>query len=376
MTYRRPTRPTVARTLMWIGIIVGISICALLTMLVIGLATGPRGSLVGILLAILPVFPVVAAFLWLDRYEAEPPALLAFAFAWGATAAVVIALVFSIGSMLLIGDDDVIGAVVVAPMVEEPAKGLAILGVLLIRRNQFHGVIDGIVYAGMSGVGFAFAENILYLGSEFQSTGLSGAVLLFLVRCVMGPFAHPMFTAGFGIGLGLAVRTRNPALKIVYPLGGLLVSMLLHALWNGMATTSGSFLLGYILLQVPIFAAFVWFAIWMRVREGRMVTRHLHVYAQTGWITPQELAMLSSPTGRRQALAWARSARGGTGRRSMREFQELSSELAVLRERMEHGTAPPDSARTEADLLRSMWQRRQGFAVPPTPAPAGYGPYR
>ena len=359
----RPLRSSIARPVMWVAIVLGLSVCGLITMLVIGLSTGGAGTLVGSLLAVLPVFPVVAALLWLDRYESEPASLLAFSFAWGATAAVVITLVFSIGSMLVLGDDDVVGAVVVAPLVEEPAKGLAVLGVLLIRRRQFHGVIDGIVYAGMSGVGFAFAENILYLGSEYQMSGLGGALTLFLIRCVMGPFAHPMFTAAFGIGLGLAVRTPNAGLRVGYPAAGLAVAMLLHSLWNLLATTGDGFLVGYVMLQLPIFAVFVGFAVWTRARESRMLTQHLRVYARTGWITGQELAMLSSPVGRRQAKAWAGAVRGPTGRKAMREFQELAGELAFLRDPMVHRAAGPDCRRAEEDLLRSMWQRRQGFAV-------------
>lgn len=362
----QPRRPGAVRTLTWVAVVVVLVLSAIATVLVIGLSTGLAGSVVGLLLAILPVFPVAAALLWLDRYEDEPPALLAFAFAWGATAAVVISLIFSIGSMIVIsgaGGSDVLGAVLVAPVVEESAKGLAILLVLLIRRGQFNGVVDGIVYAGLSGLGFAFAENILYLGGAFLEGGLTGAIVLFVLRCVMGPFAHPMFTAAFGIGVGYAVRTSNPALKVVYPVVGLLGAMTLHGMWNGMAVAGdgGGFFYGYLLFQVPIFAAFVTFAVIVRKREGRLINAHLQVYAQTGWITGQELAMLSSPTGRRQARAWASRVSGGTGRKAMRDFQELASELSFLRERMHKGAAPATARQTEVDLLRTMWQLRQGF---------------
>jgi RsiW-degrading membrane proteinase PrsW (M82 family) len=361
----QPRRPGAVRTLTWVAIVIVLVLCALATMLVIGLSTGITGSLVGLMLAILPVFPVATALLWLDRYEDEPPLLLGFAFAWGATAAVIIALVFSIGSMVVIttaGGGDDLGAVVVAPVVEESAKGLAVLLVLVIRRGQFNGVVDGIVYAGLSGLGFAFAENILYLGSAFLDGGLTSAIVVFVLRCVMGPFAHPMFTAAFGIGLGLAVRTTNGALKAVYPLTGLAVAMMLHALWNGMAIFGGEgYLIGYVLIQLPIFAAFVAFAVIVRRREGRLIAEHLRIYAETGWITGQELAMLSSPVGRRQARAWAAHVGGGPARKSMRDFQELASELSFLRERMHKGAADATARQTEVDLLRTMWQLRQGF---------------
>ena len=58
-------------------------------------------------------------------------------------------------------------AVLVAPWIEEAAKGAAVLLVLLFRRREFDGVVDGIVLAGLSGVGFAFTENVLYFGRAF-----------------------------------------------------------------------------------------------------------------------------------------------------------------------------------------------------------------
>lgn len=365
-TFRRPTRPGAVNSLVWVAVIVVLVLAALATLFVIGLTTGPAGSIVGLLLAVLPVFPVAACLLWLDRYESEPPALLAFAFAWGATAAVVISLIFSIGSMIVIsgaGGGDLLGAVLVAPVVEESAKALAIVGVLLIRRQQFNGVVDGIVYAGLAGLGFAFAENILYLGSAFLDDGMAGAVATFVLRGVMGPFAHPMFTSATGIGIGLAVRTSKPALRIVLPLAGLTVAMLLHALWNAMASYGGTgqWFLGYLLVQVPIFGAFVAFAIVVRRREGRLIAHHLAIYAQTGWITGQELAMLASPTGRRQARSWANRVGGKIGRKAMRDFQELASELAFLRERMAKQAAAATAPQTEADLLRTMWHVRRDF---------------
>ena len=38
---------------------------------------------------------------------------------------------------------------------------------LFFRRHELDGILDGIVYAGMVGIGFAFTENILYLASAY-----------------------------------------------------------------------------------------------------------------------------------------------------------------------------------------------------------------
>lgn len=354
-----PRRPGAQGAALWVTIVFVLGLCALVTLVVIGLSTGPVGAAVGLLLALLPVYPVAASLLWLDRLEAEPWSLLLFAAVWGGTAAVVMSLFLSLGAVAVTGATDVQSAVVVAPVVEEIAKGLAVVGVLLIRRREFDGIIDGIVYAGMAGLGFAFVENVLYLGGAFLDGGVPGAVATFIGRGVMGPFAHPMFTAAFGVGVGLAVRARGPLARVGWPLLGLVVGIGLHSLWNYLSLTN--FLVGYVLVQVPIFAVFVTFAVLARRREARLIAQHLRTYVVTGWITPDEHTMLSTSGARRQAREWARRTAGPSGRVAMRDFQAVASELAFLRERMEHRAAPPDAQQFELDMLQTMWQLRSGF---------------
>jgi RsiW-degrading membrane proteinase PrsW (M82 family) len=355
----------VLATLGWVAAFAVLLGCTLLTILVITSETGALGLVTGSVLAVLPVFPVVAVYLWLDRYEAEPPSLLVLAFLWGAGVATFAALVINTASVAAIqqaGGDASSGAVFVAPVVEETMKGLAIVLILLVRRREFDGVVDGIVYAGMAGIGFAFVENVLYLGRTLMESGTAGTVFVFVLRCVASPFAHPLFTAATGIGLGLAVRTRNPLLKVVYPVLGWAVAVLLHGAWNYSASSGlGGFLLAYIAFQVPVFLGFVALAVYARRREGRLIGRHLEVYCSTGWLSPSEVQMLASIPGRREARAWASRTGGAAARRAMRDFQEMASELAFLRERMIRGSAPQDARTTEYAMLASMSQLRAVF---------------
>ena len=128
--------------------------------------------------------------------------------------------------------------------------------------------------------------------------------------------------------------------------------MTLHGLWN-LSAIAGlrGFVSAYVVLQVPIFLAALAFALWSRRREGRLIGRHLGVYAETGWLTPGEVQMLASMPARRQARALARSRGGRTSERAMRAFQEAASELALLRERMTRAAAGPDAQDTERELL-------------------------
>jgi len=345
---------------------VGFGVCALVLAAAINLDTGVQSSLLGLVFAALPLGIVVPAFLWLDRFEAEPTGLLVFTFAWGALVASVFAIVLNTGSLILLqdlGQDPMAtGSVVVAPVVEETFKGLGVLVIVLFRRHEFDGIVDGMVYAGMAAAGFAFAENILYLGRAFQEGGGAALAFVLFLRGVIGPFAHPLFTLCTGIGLGVAATTQRTAIRILAPVAGLLVAMALHGIWN-LTTIAGlnGFLTGYVLLQLPIFGGFLWLALWARRREGLLIGLHLTPYADAGWLSHPEVSMLASMPERRRARVWARMHGGRRGLHAMEAFQDAASELALLRMRMARGAADSSAPAAERALLHSIVTRRLEF---------------
>ena len=363
---RRTARTIVVRVLLLAFFVVLLLACGLLTFLAIGSDTGTTGLVTGFVVALVPVFIVVPALLWLDRFEAEPTSLLLLCFAWGAVVAPFFALLVNSYSLVLLeqsGGGLSTAAVLVAPWVEETAKGSAVLLVLLVRRREFDGVVDGIVYAGLAGVGFAFTENVLYLGRALQEGGTAGLAVTFVLRALFGPFAHPLFTMATGVGLGVAATTRRRWLRVVAPVVGWLCAVGLHALWN-LSSVAGlrGFVTLYVLVQVPIFLAAVGFALWARRREAKLIGRHLAVYAHSGWFTPAEVAMLTSSSQRRSARVWADATAGRAGRKAMRAFQAGATELAFLRHRIVRGTAGADAAEAERTLLRQLSADRYGFA--------------
>ncbi|HEX6920912.1 MAG TPA: PrsW family intramembrane metalloprotease [Actinomycetes bacterium] len=358
-------------------LVVLMTLCGLLTLAAVTSSTGLMGFLIGTCLALLPLPVVLAAFRWLDRYEPEPRGLLAFAFFWGATVAAVAAAFFNtISAMVLAGTTDertglATTAVLVAPWVEEAAKGAAVLAVLLFRPREFDGIVDGIVLAGLTGVGFAFSENILYFGRAFlageSDLGLSGGLfasgVTFVTRGVLAPFAHPLFTAMTGIGLGIAASRPRGSIRVVAPVVGFLAAVALHALWN--LSSLGSFtgfLTGYVLIMVPAFAMTVAVAAWSRRREGAVVAAQLPAYVEAGWLAPEDVAMLSSLPRRRQAVAWAETTYGERGAAALRDFQHAATELAFLRDRAQRGRAGPDFPARERAALVEVARNRAAVA--------------
>jgi RsiW-degrading membrane proteinase PrsW (M82 family) len=353
------------------GLVV-LAACGLILLAVSTARVGLRAELVGVAGALLPVGPVVAAFLWVDRWEPEPARYLWLAFGWGACVATITALLINntaeaVGDLVLgKGNGDKVSAIFSAPLFEEAAKGAFVLAVFLKLRNEFDGVIDGIVYAGFVAAGFAFTENIYYFGRAFAEHGfgdttIPGVVTAFILRGVLSPFTHPLFTCMIGIGAGIAARTPHPQLRVLAPIGGYLAAVVLHALWNGSATLDGgkAFLTIYFLVMVPIFLTGVYFVHWHRRREQKIVAEALPTMVGEGFVARTETKRLASLPARRTWRQQARRSSGPAAARAVADYQAAVSELAFLRHAITLGTAAPDAPGHEKTLIAVLASTRE-----------------
>lgn len=328
---------------------------------------GPGAVAAGFVAALLPLAVVLAAVAWIDRWEPEPRLALLFAFLWGAAASVAIALVVDVGVQIAAmaaggeGTGDVIQAALQAPIVEETAKGVGLLILFFVARKHFSGPVDGLVYAAVVAAGFAFTENIQYFGLALADGGVGQLGMTFFVRAVMSPFAHVTFTALTGLALGLAARRHAGLGAVGYFLVGLAGAIVLHALWNGstfVVTSLESFASYYVLVQVPIFVVLVVMTVLVRRREVRLTEARLNEYAAAGWFTPDEVQMLATWPGRRQARAWARTLPGGRGA-AMADFTRDATRLAMTRQRMITGRNELVHRATEQELLAAVADARR-----------------
>lgn len=348
-----------------------VALGALLILAVLALSGAPRTLLVATVLAALPVGPLVACYLWLDRYEPEPRTLLAAGLLWGCFVATAFALVVQGIGGVVVALSDRESLELVAPISEEAGKGLFLVLLLWWRRAELDGVLDGIVYAGMVGVGFAFTENILYLAAAYNGTdgagpgGTEALTSTFLVRCVISPFAHPLFTTFTGIGVGMAVNARSRTARVLWALAGYVCAVTAHALWNT-ATIYGydNFAVLYVVLMAPAFLAVLGLAVWVRGSERRMLASSLSDAADRGLIPATDIGWVVDLRARREARAYARRAGGRAAERAMRDYQQAAVELGFLHYRLLRGTPPPDYAARGQSFLQRIDALRPSIAFP------------
>ena len=347
---------------------------ALATLGVAGVEVGAAALLTGLVLAALPAPIYVALALSLDRFEPEPLRMLAWAFFWGASGATLIALVLNTVGQVVVGSQfgssvgELYGASVSAPVVEETAKAAVLLAIVRWRRDEMDGVLDGIVYAAMVGLGFALTENVLYYARAAVEGGVPLAATFF-VRGVLAPFSHPLFTSMTGIGFGLALWSPRGARRL-FPLLGLAAAVFLHSLWNTAVGLGGGlgFLAVYVLVMVPVFAAVVVVAAVALQRQGPRIRDQLRPDVEAGRLPPEELDVLSSLRARGRALRSAKRD-GRDALRQRGELQRTATELALLRERVRR--APPeDRSRNEEEAALAGRLAELSSAAPAASAPA------
>ena len=317
--------------------------------------TGITGFAIGFVASLVPLGTVLLTVRFIDRWEPEPKPLLLFAFAWGAVVSIAVTMLIQPYFSLVAGpasglDYTTFAVTVQAPVVEEFAKSLGLLLLVLFAPKHFNGPVDGVVFAFTIAAGFAFTENILYFGraiAESSDPGTDLAVVFFL-RGVLSPFAHAIFTGTTGLVMGFAAGRGNTGLSVLAFFAGLVPAMLLHSAWNSMGR---DFLGRYVMVQVPIFLLAVLVIVLLRVAERRLTRQRLTEYAAAGWFTAAEVDMLATAAGRRSALRWARSTGRGV---QMKALLDAATQLALTRQRILSGRDVPAHQRDEQHQLAGI----------------------
>lgn len=271
----------------------------------------------------IPLVPALGAALLvalLDRYEREPIIVLIGTFLWGALIAIPAALglerALSVW-LLTQARESAFGASATgvllssaaqglsAGLTEECVKGAGLLLLLLVLRDEFDNVTDGIIYGILIGAGFGMVENFVY----FAGSARGDLGFLILGRVILGWLGHSTFTALFGAGLGLARETRAGRRKLLAPIIGFAAAVLLHSLFDfvdfqanaavhgtqpGSGIATGAFI-AVMANYLPLFAAqAVLLRMAMRAldREAAIIREFLAAEVAAAVVTPDEYAVL------------------------------------------------------------------------------------
>ena len=286
----------------------------------------------------IPMFLFAVFINWLDRYEKEPKILLGAAFGWGALIAAgfafVVNTVTGVGLYALTRSQAATEfslSSFVAPLVEETFKGLAVLIVFLFFRNEFDSVLDGIVYAAITAMGFAATENVLYIyRNGYLENGWGGFWTLVFIRIMLVGWMHPFFTAFTGIGLATSRMSSNQIVKVLAVLLGFSVAVFAHAFHNtfsGLIGGIGGFLAGTAVDYLG-YAFMLSFIVWMIVRERNILKRQLWEEVDKGYLSQRQY---NSALSFFQANAYLSALTSGSFLKTAR-FYQVCGELAHKKE--------------------------------------------
>ncbi len=328
--------------------------------------------LLSITVAVIPTVVYVLVLWWFDRYEKEPRHLLFISFVWGAVPAVFLSLLAEslLGQPLGALSEstaELMSSSVVAPLVEEIAKGLAVLTLFLFLRREFDDVLDGIIYGATIGFGFAMTENVFYFMRGLGSEGTQALTLVVFLRSFVFGLNHALFSSVFGAALGYARTARKGCSTwLVAPLG-LLGAVILHAVHNLFATladvTCFSLVLSLFSDWGGVLVIFAVIALaWQQ--EKRWIATHLQAEVASGLLTQEQLDIISSYR-RRLAAQWQAWSRGG--RREAQQVGRLAQLATELAFKVEQGNAPM------AQQLRAQIAALLGLPGTGPPGPATPG---
>ncbi len=294
-----------------------------------------------IILGFLPMLLFASIVYWIDRYEKEPKLLLGVVFTWGAIlaagAAFFINSTVGAGIYLFTHSEtltDLTTGTLIAPVVEECLKGFAVLIIFLVFRQEFDSILDGIIYASVTALGFAATENVYYIYQYgYHTNGPVGLLIMFLIRVLLVGWQHPFYTSFTGIGLAIARLSPRKWVKIIAPLTGLSAAILTHSLHNmvasilpgltGLATGTLFDWTGWIIMFI--------FILWALRREQRWIINQLREEVSLKLISQEQYRIACSAW--LQSLTRIKAIFNGQYRTTNR-FYQLAAELAYKKEQM------------------------------------------
>ena len=312
----------------------------------------------------------VLIFFFVDRWRRTKFVMKVLALGWGIAIATWVSLYVNSWMGTLIGIEGAVdssaaarSAIFVAPFVEEASKATILFLLAIAIRYRFVSVFQSVSLAGLSAVGFAFTENIIYYTRTYMYASKiigddpeAARMALVFLRGLATSWGHPLFTAATAIGLAVGLRSRAKFVRILAPLAGFAFAVTGHMAFNGLAS------LGAPTTTMVIYGLLVllFLVIWLFRRnkaERALLQARLGDFVQMGWLTSKDVAVMTRGLSRLK-LAVAGLLRGPKVFRDTIGLQRSFSELAYLRSMMAVGIVDGSGDERMAELLAKIRLQR------------------
>jgi len=314
----------------------------------------PGGWALSWALVALYAAPVAIVVYVLDLYEREPIPLLVASFVWGAVAATTLAAIGNAGWGLVVarlGGAEFAARwapALTAPFVEETLKGIGVVMIVLIARDEVDDLMDGFVYGALCGLGFAVVEDVFYFVSVFGGD-LRGVLQGFFVRVIAsGLYSHVLYSGLVGMAIAVVTTRRDPRpIRDRLRLAAIFVGAAVfgHFLWNSplLEFFPARPWEGVDWLVIPLATAvkglplllFVILALRLaHDRERRWLRGTLVAEIAIGTVTPEDVTILESPHLRRLARRDLERRAGPGAARLLRRLQREQVNLAMIRSKV------------------------------------------
>jgi len=349
------------------GVLIGLGVLLWLLVIDVFVYTQSAGPSVA-LICTAACLPTTAIGLYvvrrMDRNEKEPWRLVLVAAAWGAIVATSLVIwgetIWEVSAerSLVPGPGLDASLAFMAGVLEELAKGAAVVLLFLVMRDDFDDVVDGIVYGAAVGMGFNFMESISYMTNFYsifspEGFGIYAAGFQWYARQGLGLFfGHATYTAFIGAGIGIARQLPSVKQKAFAIVSGFLIAIAAHFSWDAWTAffPIQNSLFGLVEIHLrtlimtgPFTAALIALLIFGIRYEGQALREQFRKEAESGQgaILPEEVAILASPWRRLRQRVRGFEHSGPRAYFQIARLQSAQLDLAMERwhrERREIGT--------------------------------------
>lgn len=314
----------------------------------------------------------IVLFIWLDRFRGSQPLVWLLTFLWGACASTWMSIYINTwaSEMMSTTQADAFAgsrsAVFSAPFSEELTKSTILILLVILWRNKIVSRMSIVTLAGLSAVGFAFTENIIYYGRVWMQATHDITIAdpdktmmeLVMLRGVYTSFGHPLFMLMTASGLAIGLGARSKIVRIMAPLGGFMLGCAGHMLFNGLASTNPvENLKRPYYLALGLIGIIVVSLIVSVIGNGQLIKARLTDFQREGWLSARDVQIFGGPL-RRMKLLWFALFRGPRTWWRTSKLVRRVTELAYLRNAMTRGTIGEPGHERAKDLIHEIHELR------------------